>query len=134
MAGTNTKAVDSEQVVSSGGKNYLRRIEAQWVGDASDGSVPDLVISAVWGFLDRVEIVPGASVAPTDGYNAYVKDQALVDILGGVGSGSSSTATGTINMVPRYQLDGDDLTVSISGNSVVSATGKVVLHLSRSKG
>lgn len=109
-----------------------------WVGDASDGSVPDTAIK-LEGYLEKVITNPGTS-APTDNYDIALKDpeDTALDALGGVLDNRHTSQTqqvypliagapGTVTAVRPY-LNGSYL-FSLSNNSVVSATGRVILYL-----
>ena len=115
-----------------------------WTGDVSTGSVPTGATTgnaqtanclttngttSLQGFrLVSVETMPG-STAPTANYSAVVLDANSLDELGGQAAGTlSATAAQFFTAVSNPPLSGA-LTLNITGNSVVSATGTVTAFL-----
>lgn len=110
----------------------LRRIQIDWTADAAAATVPNTVLPAIEGELLAVETNPGA-VAPTDNYDFVVNDAEGLDRLNGAGQNRDTTTTEsaaiafTSTSIP-IPVDADDvLTLVISGNSVNSATGRIVV-------
>ena len=105
-----------------------------WTADASDNSVPDTTISAstyrIKGyFLYSAETNPG-STAPTDNYDISINDADSYDIAGTLLNNRDTSNTELVNMINAggsYPLVRGDLTFSLSGNSVASATGTCIL-------
>lgn len=103
-----------------------------WTGDASGGSVPAtaatcLTQNVLQGHsIVQAETIPG-SPAPTNTYAVTVTDANGVDITAGqlAALSSSAAAMWTITAPP---LNGG-LTIHVTGNSVNSAQGTMVLYL-----
>ena len=134
--------------VSYSGRGWA--VEISWTADATDGSVPDTEIiaamksamvtyghpEAVSGWVERVVTSPGTP-APTDDYDITLEDPEGVDVLGGAGSNrDTATSEQVLPLVdgvpaPAYLASPSSLTLKLSGNSVASAQGKVVIHVSR---
>lgn len=106
-----------------------------WTGDASTGSVPATAAAALiqqaqlQGYLIyEGEFIPGATTAPTNGYSVTVTNTASVDVLAGAGSTLSST-TSKVSLISPPQILSGTLTLNVSGQSVASATGQVLIYL-----
>ena len=114
----------------------VRVVRVTWTADASDFSVPSLVLPNLGGKLLALETNPGAT-APTASYDIAVTDQQGHDVLQGVGANRSATATEKVAVVYSGTAihppvgQGDTLTMAITGNSVASATGVAVLYYER---
>lgn len=134
-----TLAVSERRNILGGDK---RVVVIDWTADASDGSVPATALDSatmifIQGYhLDAGETDPGAT-APTDNYDITVTDEWGLDLFGGALLNRDTSATEikrpVVDSVPLYgsaPIPGQ-LTVTISGNSVNAATGKLILHLSR---
>jgi hypothetical protein len=112
----------------------LRRVfTANFIGDASTGAIPDLVITTDGFYPTRgmyllcTETLGGATL-PTSGWAFTVKDDMGVDLLTGNGTSQSVSATvGVATMPSKWIPVSSALTVSVSGNSVPSAGGKLRL-------
>jgi len=136
-AGTVTQKLDQYPSAN------MRVMTFTWVGDAANGTVPSTATTAAitsdllgW-YVYAIETNPG-SVAPTTLYDVVVNDAEGLDIAGGLLANRSATATEKIT--PRldetYSIFGGvlvdgALTLVISNQSVVSATGTVKLILSK---
>ena len=121
----------------------MRVLTYSWVGDAANGTVPSTATSttitadiAGW-YVYAIETNPGAT-APTTLYDIVVNDSEGLDIAGGMLANRSATATEKIT--PRldstYSIFGgvlidSTLTLVITNQSAVSATGTVKLLLSK---
>lgn len=107
-----------------------------WTGDAADGTVPSNAMTAavsgrVFGlYLVQVETNPG-SVAPTAGYDIVVNDADGLDVMGGALADRSATATEVAFPGVTGRPNDGALTLVISGQSVVSATGTIKLYFSK---
>jgi len=106
-------------------------IEMDWTGDALNGSVPDTAFPtaryACDGFVIANVAVSIGNIAPTSGYTVRVFSTQGIDVLEGAGVGLSpiSYAFGvSSNIAPVY----GGITLSISGNSVPGAKGKIVVY------
>jgi hypothetical protein len=100
-------------------------IELTWVADASAHTVPDYTLSSddlLEYYLYRVVTDPGAT-APTALYDITINDS-YGDVTAGGLSNRSASATEILETVVPYN---EDWTISLSGNSVNSATGIVQL-------
>ncbi len=111
---------------------HVRKIVADWVADAANGSVPDTVLPAFEGRLAELTTDPGAT-APTDLYDLTLVDGDGVDRLQGLGANRSATVTQSVPIVysgstvhPPVGI-WDTLTLKLANNIVNSATGRVVL-------
>lgn len=121
----------------------LQTVTFSWVGDASNGTVPSTATNAAitaaiagW-YVYAIETDPG-SVAPTTLYDIVINDASGFDIAGGQLANRSATATERV--IPKLdataslyggQLIDSALTLVITGQSVVSATGTVKLFLAK---
>lgn len=111
----------------------VRVVRVNWTGDASDGSVPSLVLPAFGGRLLALETNPGAT-APTTLYDIAVTDQHGHDVLQGVGTNRHATSTEKVAVVysgtaihpPVAQ--GDTLTLALTNNSAAAATGEIDIY------
>ncbi len=108
-----------------------------WVS-AADGSATLASGSAVSGRIERVVIVPSASVAPSNLYDATMTDEDGIDVLAGQGANlSGSNASQVCPAVPLKDgtttadypatVDGI-LTLNIT-NAGDTKEGKVVLYV-----
>ena len=121
----------------------MRVLTFSWTGDAANGTVPSTATStaivtdiAGW-YVYAIETNPGTG-PPTDNYDIVVNDVEGLDIAGGMLANRSTTATQKIT--PRLDstysifggviIDGA-LTLVITNQAVVSATGTVKLLLSK---
>lgn len=124
----------------SGGGTYKigEKVSLTFTADASDGSVPVTSVT-LRGFLAKVLTNPG-STAPTSNYDIRLTDpdDSNFDALSAALDNRHTTSTeqvypliagspGTVTAVRPF-LNGV-YAVSISGNSVNSATGLIVLYL-----
>ena len=125
MAGTHTAATTRNK----GGRLI---ITTTWVGDAADGSVPDLVLQELHGSLEMVVTNPGTP-APTALYDVAIADADGADVLGLEGADRSATLSEQITPKIGSAYGGrrvdSTLTVSVANNAVVSATGTITLYL-----
>jgi hypothetical protein len=111
---------------------HVRRIVVDWVADAAAATIPDTLLPVFEGRLMELTTNPGA-VAPTDNYDITIEDAEGVDRLQGVGA-NRDTAN-TESAIPVYSGStvhpvvsrSDALTLKIAGNSVNSATGRIIL-------
>lgn len=114
----------------------VERVEITWIGSSTDGTVPALSIP-LQGYVLKVVTNPGTT-APTDNYDIfwYDPDDAALDAMCD-GTKDRDTANGE-NAYPT--LTGASIPVflcgtysmEIKGNSVNSATGKIVVYLADS--
>lgn len=107
---------------------------ATFTADASNGSVPDLTISGSqlyifqgtkpW-YLYRVRTDPGTT-APTDNYDILVKNDDGIDMAGGLCANRDEATTENARMI-YFEPVKDAITISVSNNSVNSATCEIEL-------
>src|SRR4051812_8010939 len=111
---------------------HVRKIVIDWTADAAAATVPDTVLPVFEGRLMEFVTNPGA-VAPTDNYDIVITDDQGVDKLQGVGANRDTANTEVA--IPVYSGStihpvvsrADVLTLSLSGNAVNSAVGKIIL-------
>lgn len=109
------------------------KVVISWVGDASTGSVPNTNI-VLKGFVDKAITSPG-SPNPTASYGVALDDPdaSSLDALGSALTSLSASAAAQKAILlgssskPVF-LDGT-YTFALTGNSVASAQGSVVLYL-----
>ena len=119
------------------------KITADWTADAADGSVPDTdLIAAIesglelHGWIEKIVTKPGTP-APTDDYDVTLEDPEGVDVLGGAGADrDSSDSEQAVPLagsarVASFVAAPSALTLKVTGNSVNSAQGRVVIYVSR---
>lgn len=135
MAGTVT--VTREHLVYGKGKNdggkTIEKVTIDWVGDASDGSVPNTNID-LYGFCIKAITNPGTT-APTANYDIAFgdPDDTGLDALAGALANRSASATEQVEpkissaVLPSF-LAGT-YQFQLSNNSVNSATGSCILYL-----
>lgn len=136
-AGTVTQALDNYPNAN------MQVVTFSWTGDAINGTVPSTVTSdsitngiSGW-YVYAIETNPG-SVAPTTLYDIVINDSEGLDISGGMLANRSATVTekitprldSTYSIFGGVLIDGT-LTLVITNQSVVSATGTVKLILSK---
>jgi hypothetical protein len=123
------------------GKNgrLMEVVQIDFVGDASTGSVPDTSLT-ISGYVYKVITNPG-STAPTANYDIVLGDaeDSTLDALASALLNRHTTTTeqvypkiaGTIGTVSSDSplLAPGTYTLGISGNSVASATGRILLFL-----
>jgi hypothetical protein len=114
----------------SGQESSYYVVTWEWTADAADGSVPTSTVSGIMGYVVRVITDPGAT-APTDDYDIVLNDKYGADVMGGALIDRDTTATEhalpIIGSASAGALVIDTLQLSISGNSVNSATGTVTV-------
>ena len=120
----------STQQINQGGTAYM--VTINWTGDASTGSVPTTTITGlnqVQGYvITQIQTVPGTP-APTAGYSITVKDVNGYDMAGGQASSLSATAAASFATTSATPPLVGSLSFALTGNSVASAKGKVVLYI-----
>lgn len=111
----------------------VEKVTITWVADDTDGSVPNVSVP-LNGWLIKAVTNPG-SPAPTDNYDIVIgdpNDSALDVVAGALADRDTATSEQVYPVVgssatPPF-LCGTH-TVGISGNSVNSATGEIILYL-----
>lgn len=136
MAGSISVTSDSIVRVGYGDMRHIRKIVVDWTGDASDGTVPNLSMPNLYGYVIKAITNPG-STAPTANYDIALGDpeDSSLDALGSALANRSATVTEqaypTVSgaAIPIW-LDSGTYTLSVSNNSVNSATGRIIIYLS----
>jgi len=124
----------TKQDITVGGSIERKVLTLAWTGDASGGSMPAVsVVTATYGiegwFLYSVETNPGAT-APTDDYDIVINDADGLDIAGGLLANRDTANTEMVSLraaAAGYPMVRGNLSVVITGNSVNSATGTVIM-------
>ena len=104
-----------------------------FVADDTDGSIlSKATLDPVHGFITRVVTNPGTP-APTDDYDITLTDTDGVDVLGGAGADRDTANSeqimplvGAVSVPCRVD---SALTLAVSGNSVNSAEGEVIVYV-----
>lgn len=134
MAGTNT--LTSRQWIEFSGGSKARRCEKvtiDWVADAADGSVPALSIP-LSGFVMKVVTNPG-STAPTANYDIALGDpddsslDALATLLKDRHTSTTEQVYPVITGAAVPIFLAGTYSLGVTGNSVNSATGRIVIYL-----
>lgn len=113
-------------------QDHLNAIIIDWVGDDANGSVPTLVLPKINGKLLQLKTDPG-SPAPTTLYDIAITDDEGFDVLQTVGQNRSATVTEQARIVysgtsdEPYVGEWQTLTLAITGQSAVSAKGRIIL-------
>lgn len=101
-----------------------------WTADSGAATVPTSTVSGILGYVVRVITNPG-STAPTDDYDIVLNDAYGCDVMGGAladrDTANTEQAMPIIGGASSGALVLDTLQLSISGNSVNSATGLVTV-------
>lgn len=123
------------QVSQQLGTSTTWALTMSWVGDPVTGSVPLTAakLPPEIGFgqgyrIVSAETAPGA-VAPTSNYNVMLTDSVGLDLLGGAAIGLSATAAQTFNGNSSAPIYGA-FSLLITGNSMASAAGKIIVYIS----
>ena len=134
MAGTVTITRQKKNYAFGDKVKLCELVTIDWVGDAADGSVPNTTLD-LNGFLVKALTNPG-STAPTDNYGIAIGDSndSSVDVLAGALANRDTANTEiayplVASSNVRFFFDGSDYVFKLSGNSVNSATGRVILTL-----
>lgn len=117
----------------------VRQVKISWVADASDGSIPSMVVP-VNGYLYRVVTDPG-STAPTDLYDIAITDAHGLHVNSSTAFNDRSTsATQEVVLKNASSTDFYDppyifgsVTIAHTNNSVNSATGDLYLYIRQDK-
>lgn len=115
----------------------IEKITVDWVGDSADGSTPQTTIAGLFGYIFKGITIPG-SPAPTASYNVklFDPDAPTFNTLIAKLDGRSSSATEEVYIIPTGGvapvLVAGDYKVQITGNSVNSAKGQVILYVQES--
>lgn len=133
MAGTNTLTSRVRREFGKAERRGVEIVTIDWVGDAADGSVPDLSLD-LDGYLVKVVTNPG-STAPTANYDITIEDPTdnALDAAGGLLANRHTTTTEQVYPLvtgaacPIF-LAGT-YNVAVSNNAVNSASGRIVFYL-----
>lgn len=127
------------EVIVDGSQGYAERvtvIEFTWTADDSNGSVPAAVATLNYGaYITRVVTDPGTT-APTDNYDITLTDVDSYDVMGGTLANRDTADTEQAIPAMASGIYGSplvkgNLTLTITGNSVNSATGVVRVYCVR---
>jgi hypothetical protein len=120
----------STQAINQGNTAYI--VTINWTGDASTGSVPTTTITGlapVQGYqITQIQTVPGTP-SPTASYSITVKDVNGYDMAGGQATSLSATAAASFATTSATPPIVGALSFALTGNSVASAKGKVILYI-----
>ena len=114
-----------------------------WVGDSGNGTVPEETTNTentakiAGAYICEVRTYPGIT-SPTDQYDIALEDMGGFDVMGGALVNRSDTNSERVVAVMITGVYGGPavsgpITLVITGQSVVSATGTVKVFLSRSE-
>lgn len=116
----------------------VRVVKIHWVADVAAATVPNVTISALGGYINKIVTKPGAT-QPTASYSIAITDNTDAGADGVNGSLASRSASATESVFPQIGTGGvpllippDNYTFKLTGNSVNSASGDVYLYLSDS--
>lgn len=127
MAGTITQSL----VIVGNGDNLRatnKELTISWVADASNGSVPTLLLAEHAGWwITKVVTNPG-STAPT-AYGITLVDSDGADIADGALAARSTTASEMVLLAA--QIPNSGITFTLTGNSTNSATGTCKIFLNK---
>ena len=131
MAGSSTITASN---ITVDGKVSRKVITIAWTGAAAGGAIDAITVNAqTYGiegwYLYSVETNPGTT-APTDDYDIVINDADGLDIAGGLLANRDSSVTEMVNLraaATGYPMVRGNLSVAISGNSVNSATGTIIM-------
>jgi len=126
MAGSVTVTYASHALNSM---KKLKQVNVAWTADAADASVPDTTLSNLKGYLMKAITNPG-STAPTANYDVKLLDaaDATADAANAILIDRHTTTTEVKMFDPPLLLAGD-YTFNLTGNSVNSATGVLILFI-----
>lgn len=132
MAGSSS-VVTNARGWASPNPDGLIRLDVNYVADDSTGAIPDVTTDSFAGLIVGVTHNPGAT-APTTLMDVVATDSNGIDVLCGAGANIVTTANMTRVPYPDSTSYGPfpfvgQLTVSMSGNSVNSATGVFSIFL-----
>lgn len=107
----------------------MKIVSVAFTADAADASIPNTILSGLYGKVVRWITNPGAT-APTDNYDVKLlsPDDATADVMAGAVLDRDTANTEVINHATPIELRGE-YTLNISNNSVNSATGVVILEI-----
>lgn len=136
MAGSSC-TLTSDSITNAGYDNryHVRKIIVDWVGDSGTGAVPTLTLVDLYGYCIKAITNPG-STAPTDNYDIKLGDpnDTALDALAGALADRDTATTEAVYpaasgaATPCFLERGDYL-LAVTGNSVNSATGRIILYL-----
>lgn len=119
----------------------IRLIKFAWTGDSSDGSVPATTLTTTQAqfvqgyYLCGAQTDPGGT-SPTSNYDITITDSGSNDLMGGELANRSATATEYVIPKLNTSVYGcrfvvTPLTMTLTGNSVNSATGTITLFFAK---
>ena len=114
--------------------NRCRKITLTWVGDDATGAVPNLNLP-LYGFVAKIIFNPSGVTAPTANYDFVLgsdEDSALDEAFS-AGLNLSATTTSvnypTSSGGKMQSFLAGTYTLQISGNSVASASGRIIIYM-----
>jgi hypothetical protein len=124
------------KLISGAQVTVIEKLTIDWTADDADGSVPDLAV-VLNGYLIKAITNPGAT-APTDNYDVTLEDPAdnALDAAGGqLGNRDTANTEQVYPVVTSGALSPVLLlgtyNVAVGGNSVNSATGRLILFIAK---
>jgi len=132
---TQSQAAGTVTQTSTNVSKDVTQLTYTWTADASDGSVPATSSEQSYdGYVVLVVTDPG-STAPTDNYDITLTDGDGVDIMGGTlanrDTANTEQAVPKIDAVYGARWVSGAITLTITNNSVNSATGEVKIWIVR---
>jgi len=137
-AGTVTVTRDTKPYGKDSQVKHVEVITIDWTGDSSDGSVPEVGVP-IAGYVVKAVTNPG-STAPTSNYDIALEDPEdnALDALSAALNNRHTTNTeqvypmiagspGAVTSGAPFLLGSYNF--SLSGNSVASATGRLILYV-----
>ena len=126
MAGSSSVATEQQNWSSDGRQNIIR-VDITYVGDDTDGTIPDVTTEAQGGMIVGITHAPGATAATTL-FDVVAEDSNGVDLL--CGAGGNIDTTQDMMRVPYpdstsyrpFPVIGE-LTVKMSGTTAVDSVG-----------
>jgi len=138
MAGTITGVLT--RVQTQQGRPQVAKLVLTCVGDASDGGFPATILNDLQTSFRleglqfySIKVIPGTTT-PTDASDLTITDEYGVDLLGGKGTNliSATLKTWALFGPAGYSVSAlitGDTTITITGNSVHSATFTIIIEL-----
>lgn len=123
-----------QQTISQLGLSDTWVVTFDWIGDTANGSVPATLAkigNQLQGYrIVSLDVAPGTP-APTNGYSVTIKSSLGIDCFAGtantLGSATGSSFAAAQNCSP---INGA-FTFGLTGNSVASAKGKIVVYVQK---
>lgn len=136
--GAGTVTVTRTENNLAGGHTRYQVVQIDWVGDATDGSVPTKTVS-LYGWVQKAITNPG-STAPSANYDIAFTDpeDSALDLFANALQNRHTTTTeqvypliagspGTVSSVKVFAAG--SYLFTLTNNSIASATGRLLLYL-----